>query len=109
MTDVYRNLVRRDWSVREGGLVVGHVPTIALSDVRFMVSEAARQRTLRLRQRAVMAWATGTRCDAPRYPSAIRVRFDPYAGPHFTTEDGTVVLRANLVHFLEDATCWAVL
>lgn len=56
-----------------------------------------------------MAWATGTRCEAPRYPSAIRVRFDPYAGPHFTTEDGTVVLRANLVHFLEDATCWAVL
>lgn len=29
MTDVYRNLVRRDWSVREDGLVVGHVPTIS--------------------------------------------------------------------------------
>jgi hypothetical protein len=107
--DVYRNLVRRAWSVREGGRVVGHEPVVTLRDVRFVVSEAARQRTLRLRQRAVMAWATGTRCDAPRYPSAIRVRFNPYAGPNFTTPDGTVVLRASLVHFMEDATCWAVL
>ncbi|MBK3398511.1 MULTISPECIES: hypothetical protein [Methylobacterium] len=107
--DVYRNLVRRAWSIREAGLVVGHEQAVALRDVRFVVSEAARQRTLRLRQRAVMAWATGTRCEAPRYPSAIRVRFDPYAGPNFTTEDGTVVLRASLVRFEEDGSCWCVL
>lgn len=107
--DVYRNLTRRAWSLRVAGRVVGHEQVLVLRDVRFVVSEAARQRTLRLRQRQVLAWATGVRCEAPLYPSATRVRFDPYAGPNFTTADGFVVFEAALVHFLENATCWAVL
>ncbi|BCM83562.1 hypothetical protein [Methylobacterium indicum] len=109
--DVYwnRRIRPRAWSVREGGRVSRHVRAIALMDVTFVVHAAAVARVQRLRQRAVCAYARGTPCEAPRYPSAVRVRFDPYAGPNFTTPDGTVVLRASLVHFLEDATCWAVL
>ena len=107
MTDVYRNRIRRVWSVRESGLVVAHVDACALYDVVFQVSEAARQRTLRTRHRAVMAWARGRLIDAPRQASEFRVSFDPYAGPAFMIGD-VPLLRASLVHFAPDG-CWAVL
>ncbi|MFY9293407.1 MAG: hypothetical protein WAP03_22305 [Methylorubrum rhodinum] len=108
--DVYRNLRLRPrcWSVREGGRVSRYVRAIALMDVRFVV-HAAVARVQRLGQRAVCAYARGTPIEAHRHPSAVRVSFDPYDGPHFTTKDGTVVLRASLVHFLEDGSCLAVL
>ena len=107
MTDVYRNRVRRVWSVRESGRVVSYVDACALYDVEFFVSEATRQRTLRTRQRAVMAWARGRLIDAPRQASSMRVSFDPYAGPSFMIGDAPLV-RASLVHFGPDG-CWAVL
>ncbi|SEO94331.1 hypothetical protein SAMN04487843_105123 [Methylobacterium sp. ap11] len=111
MTDVYRNLRLRPraWSVREGGRVSRYVRAITLRDVRFHVHPAAVARVQALRQRAVCAYAWGTPIDAPGYPSAIRVTFDHYVGPAFTLEDGTVVLRASLVHFEEDGSCWCVL
>lgn len=109
--DVYRNLRLRPraWSVREGGRVSRYVREIALRDVVFIVHPAAVARVKRLRQRAVCAYARGTLCDAPRYPAAIRVSFNPYEAAAFTTDDGTVVLRASLVRFEEDGSCWAVL
>ncbi|MBE7197325.1 MAG: hypothetical protein INR70_05930 [Parafilimonas terrae] len=110
LVDVYlnRRLRPRAWSVREGGRVSRHVRAIALMDMGFVVP-AAVARVQRLGQRAVCAYARGVVIDAPRYPSAVRVRFDPVEGPAFTLEDGTVVLRASLVHFLEDGSCFAVL
>lgn len=109
--DVYwnRRVRPRAWSVREGGRVSRHVLAITLRDVRFIVHEGAVARVQRLGQRAVCAYARGIPCDAPRYPSAIRVSFDPYEGPHFVTGDGVPVLRASLVRFEEDGSCWAVL
>ncbi len=111
IVDVYwnRRIRPRAWSVREGGRVDRHVREIALRDVRFVVYAAAVARVQVLRQRAVCAYARGILCDAPRYPSAVLVRFDPYDGPAFTLEDGTVVVRASLVHFLENGQCYAVL
>ncbi|AWB24315.1 MULTISPECIES: hypothetical protein [Methylobacterium] len=109
--DVYwnRRLRPRAWSVRDGGRVSRYVREITLMNVRFVVHPAAVARVQRLRQRAVCAYARGIPCEAPRYPSAIRVRFDPYDGPHFVTPDGFVVLKASLVHFLENGQCYAVL
>lgn len=109
--DVYwnRRIRPRAWSVREGGRVHRHVREITLRDVRFIVHVAAVERVQRLRQRAVCAYARGIPCEAPRYASAVRVTFDPYDGPHFTTEDGTIVLRASLAHFMENGECWCVL
>ena len=56
---VYRNLRRGDWSVRVKGRVVAHVPEVTLATVRFVVSEAGRQRVLRRKERSVHAWAEG--------------------------------------------------
>ena len=108
MTEVYRNLNKRSWSVREGGRVVAHVDALAMRDVSFHVSEAARQRALRLGQRAVMAWAKGVLCEAHRWPSAERIRFDPFEGPDFMAGDIEVV-SAHLVFFDADGSCWGIL
>lgn len=108
MTEVYRNLNRRCWSVREGGLVVAHVDATCLYAVTFHVSEAARQRAIRLRQRAVLAWAKGKLIDAPLQESSERITFDPFTGPHFEMGD-FIIKEASLVHFLADGSCWGVL
>lgn len=111
IVDVYwnRRLRPRAWSVREGGRVSRHVREIVLRDVVFIVHPDAVARAQRLGQRAVCANARGVPTWAPRYPSAVRVSFDPYDGPAFTLEDGTVVLRASLVYFMEEGQCYAVL
>ncbi|MGU3339438.1 hypothetical protein ACLBXJ_15585 [Methylobacterium mesophilicum] len=106
--DVYRNLNRACWSVRENRRVVDHVVEIALYDVKFHVSEAARQRVLRLGQRAVLAWASGIIIDAPLQQSSDRIKFDPFEGPHFMVGEWPVH-EASLVHFLADGSCWGVL
>ena len=109
--DVYwnRRLRPRAWSVREGGRVSRHVREIVLMDVQFHVQAAAVARVQRLCQRAVCAYTRGVPTQAPRYRSAVRVTLNPYDGPHFVTGDGVPVLRASLVHFLEDGSCWCVL
>jgi len=106
--DVYRNLNRACWSVRENRRVVDHVDSIALYDVRFHVSEAARQRVLRLGQRAVMAWASGIVIDAPLQRSSERIKFDPFEGPDFMMGEWPVH-EANLIHFDRHGRCWGVL
>lgn len=59
--DVYRNLNKRGiwYSVRQGGKVVAHAKTVLLHDVRFIVSEAGRQRVLRTGRRNVHAFVRG--------------------------------------------------
>ncbi|MCJ2040952.1 hypothetical protein MKK55_18655 [Methylobacterium sp. J-059] len=108
MTEVYRNLNRRKWSIREGGRVVGHVDVCCLRDVSFHVSVAARQRAIRIGQRAVMAWARGVLCEAHRWPSAERIRFSPFEGPSFMAGEFEID-SAKLVFFDADGTCWGIL
>jgi hypothetical protein len=107
--DVYRCLTRACWSVRDGGRVVGHAATLTLRDVTFRVSAAGCARIQARHQREVVAYARGVIAESPAVPpSALRVRFDPYALPAFTLPDGSPIHEAALVLFLADGTCWAV-
>jgi hypothetical protein len=108
LVDVYRNLNRACWSVRENRRVVDHVESIALYDVRFHVSEAAQQRAIRVGQRAVMAWASGHVIDAPLQGSSTRITFDPFDEPIFMMEEWPIY-SASLVHFDRHGRCWGVL
>lgn len=106
--DVYRNLRRRAFSIREGGRVVGHRQGVMLRDVTFIVS-AAGVRRIRLRaQREVVAYARGDLWKSPLAATALRVRFNPYRSPDFTLPDGAPIHAAAVVAFLADGTCWAV-
>ena len=62
---VFRNLTRRCLSIQarvpgKGWRTVAHASRVALSDARFVVSEAGRQRTLRTGRKVVHAWVHGT-------------------------------------------------
>ncbi|MCJ2040853.1 hypothetical protein MKK55_18140 [Methylobacterium sp. J-059] len=108
MPDVYRNLSRACWSVRVKNRVVGHVPSLVLRDVRFVVSLAGVRR-IRLRQaREVIAYARGVPAESGLPIGALQVRFCPYRSTDFTLPDGAPIRAAALVHFASDGSCWAV-
>ncbi|MCJ2084210.1 hypothetical protein [Methylobacterium sp. J-090] len=106
--EVYRNLSRAAFSIREGGRVVGHRQDLALRDVRFIVSAAGVIRVRSRRQREVVAYARGDLWESPLLSGALRVRFDPYRSPDFTLPDGSPISAAAFAHFLPDGSCWAV-
>lgn len=56
---VYFNLHRKVYSVRQGGKVVAHVREIALRDVNFLVGAAGRDRVRATGQKTVHAYVTG--------------------------------------------------
>ena len=59
VVEVYFNVRKRVFSVREHGKVIGHTDKILLKDVQFVVREAGRQRVLRTGCKNVHAWARG--------------------------------------------------
>ena len=58
--EVYFNVRRRVFSVRQNGKVIGHTGRILLDNVRFIVREAGRQRVLQTGCKNVHAWVRGT-------------------------------------------------
>jgi hypothetical protein len=57
--EVYRNLHRGGYSVRQNGLVVGHTDAVMLKDAEFVVNAAGHKRYLREGVRNVHAWVRG--------------------------------------------------
>ena len=111
MTDVYRNLTRSCWSVREGGRVVAHKPTIALTDVTMVVQPGGRARVLRTGVREVHAWCRGTRTELAGVPAgAVEIGYSPWHAPHFTSRPGfSKVMACRLIVFTNTGTAWALL
>jgi hypothetical protein len=89
VVDVYFNLHTHLWSVRnrKTGLVMFHTDGIALDNVKFVVSEAGRQRVLKEKRKNVHAFVRGTigryRMIQERNGSLL-VSYNPYRGPTFT-------------------------
>ncbi|WP_342163948.1 hypothetical protein [Methylobacterium sp. SD21] len=111
MTDVYRNLARRCWSVREGGRVVEHVREIALADVRLIVQPGGRAAVIRTARRSVHAYARGTRIPYEGMPpGAIEVGYNPWCDEFFTLRPGFLkVLDARVIAFTTAGKAWALL
>lgn len=80
---VYRNLKNGLLSVQFGGLVVAHLATVQLCDVRFKVSEPARQRVIAQRQRNVHAYAIGTFTSITQPTATEPISYNPYQAGHF--------------------------
>lgn len=56
---VYRNLTKKCYSVRQGGRVVDHVHSLYLKDVTFVVQPAGRERVRREKRKNVHAYIKG--------------------------------------------------
>lgn len=108
---VYRNLHRDAWSLRVRGRVVAHEECVVLLNAEFKVGEKSRKRAVREKRRNVHAFVVGKYDHADVHPNAcrggIRVRYNPFKGPHFTDRRGRAVLRALLVAMLGDGRVYA--
>lgn len=109
---VYKNLRRGDWSIaalkgaRGRGPLIGHAAEVVLADVDFHVSEATRQTVVAKRERSVHAYAIGTLVEASSAECGARVSYNPFRGPHFTTDDGAAVTHAETVIFAADGKAY---
>jgi hypothetical protein len=83
---IYRNLNSGCWSVKQDGLVKGHIQyssPFALTDVQFKVSEPGRLRVIRERRKNVHAVARGILSEhapppIPDPDKAQKITYDPY-------------------------------
>lgn len=84
--EVYRNLNRGGYTIRQGGKVRAHADELVLLDVEFVVSGAGHARCLRTGVRNVHAWAKGyltERYDTGGGELRHHVRYSPWAGASF--------------------------
>ena len=91
--EVYRNLHKDCWSVRQNKLVRFHTDYICLQDVTFVVSKAGQLRVLKNGQKNVHAFVKGLLCN-PREQWANRVSdhydevtYNPYKYDSFVFAD----------------------
>jgi len=97
---VYKNLIRGDWSVRRKGKVIAHVGECVLANVKFHVGESSRQRVIAKRCREVHAWATGDLVETAPQGKRTPITYRPFDGATFIERDtGDPVHDAPFVHF----------
>ncbi|WP_056145200.1 hypothetical protein [Methylobacterium sp. Leaf85] len=107
MTDVYRNLTLRCWSIRERGRVVAHAPSVTLAGAVMVVRPGSRARVLRIGHREVHAWIRGDLIPhAGVPPVAVRLRYRPFLAGHFTDDCGLPIEAAAFVFLDEDGRAW---
>ena len=94
IVDVYRNLHKKTWSIRDRktGRVVGHQKEVNVLDAKFVVQPSGRARVLQEGRKNVHAFVRGTLAtyqeglDDPRTFYLITphaVRYHPYQAGHF--------------------------
>jgi|TARA_R110002051_G_scaffold84673_3_gene149957 hypothetical protein len=77
--EVYRNLHKKCWSVRQSGKVKLHTDYICLKNAEFKVSQKGRERVLKEKRKNVHAFVKGFIVD----PSEIN-KIDDYENPNWT-------------------------
>ena len=102
--EVYRNLHKKCWSVRQGGKVKVHTSYICLQAAEFVVQPAGREKVLREKKKNVHAFVRGylisaktmNRLECTYGWTHDAVTYNPYKHPYFTCGEFEVV-RAELV------------
>ena len=90
--EVYRNLHKNCWSIRQGGKVKVHTSYLCLKDAKFVVQPAGREKVLREQKKNVHAFVKGyliSASESNRLTEDIEwtcdaVTYDPYKHPYFT-------------------------
>lgn len=109
---VYRNLHKGCFSVQGAdGRVAGHVQTIVLRDVKFVVRPAGRKKVLETKRKNVHAFAVGVPISfldhAPVIQTGKRVSYNPYKAPTFVDEDNNPVLTASIAQ-VDSQGIWVI-
>lgn len=97
--EVYRNIRRKDYSVRQKGYVVARADKIVLKEATFVVQEAGRLKVLETGCKNVHAWVRGyvnTKSFRPG-KSFTSARYNPKKMKAFVDEHGKYVTEARFV------------
>lgn len=103
--EVYRNLHKGNWSIRQFGRIVGHADNVALLDAEFRVSQAGRERVLRERQKNVHAYIVGRLESFEKImlsESTSEAYYNPYKCQQFVDRDTMEYLFEARVVILND-------
>ena len=98
--EVYRNLHKDCWSVRQKGIVRFHCHKIHLRNCEFVVQPAGRARVLREKKKNVHAFIRGYLCREERIVNTFcwdDIYYNPYTADTFVSYDGVPVLKADNV------------
>lgn len=94
--EVYRNLHKNCYSVRQGGLVKAHTDDICLKECSFHVNKKGRDRVRKFKRKEVHAWVKGVIRLYPLedllYPR--KVTYNPYHQDEFITLERTGAFSA---------------
>ena len=87
--EVYFNLHKKTWSVRQSGRVVGHTDYIQVKDPQFVVSQKGNERVRREKKKNVHAFVRGyVESRLPVFPSKMRfVTYNPYKNSSFVVRN----------------------
>ena len=101
-SEVYFNLRKNLFSVRQNGLVVAHKRFILLEDAVFKVSQAGRARVLREKRKNVHAMVKGivSKQFVDKYDGL--AYYNPYKTETFVDAKGNPLLGAKFVGLLVD-------
>ena len=98
--EVYWNLHKGGYSVRERGRVIDHTDSVTVRDARFVVQLGGHARVVRERCRMVHAMVRGERiASAPKPARTVTVHYNPYRADYFHTASGARVDAAPVVWF----------
>ena len=105
--EVYRNLHKACWSVRDlsTGLVISHEDQVTIADARFVVRPAGRAKVLKERRKNVHAFVRGEWLSNDSCLTSLphRVSYNPYKFGHFyNSETELPVTIAPLVILNEE-------
>ena len=104
---VYYNLHKKCLSVRYKGKVIEHAQEVTLTDARFHVQQAGRERVLKQKRKNVHAYISGKLKEtfwftqAPKYTwtAKQRVTYNPYKYKNFVNKETLEpVTSAEVVH-----------
>ena len=87
--EVYFNLHKKTWSVRQSGKVIGHTDYIQVKAPQFVVSQKGNERVRREKKKNVHAFVRGyVESRLPVFPSKMRfVTYNPYKNSSFVVRN----------------------
>ncbi len=112
--EIYWNVRKGCWSIRQSGKVVRHTGSLLLSEVDLIVREKGRQRTLKQQRKNVHAWAKGYLISNRKLAVILctsnprsEVTYNPYLNSTFMDELQPIY-RCSHMLFREDGTCYTI-
>lgn len=120
--EVYKNIHKNLYSIRQNGKVVGHTNKILLKNCSFIVHQRGREQVVRTKRKMVHAWVKGYVTDSaigvftiPRiiYILPARIKYNPYRWDSFICDNLTnhyfMVKSARVVQLDENGMTGAYL